>query len=215
MIAAALAALVAATAYSRRTLTLDGALAATAVGTVVFSRGGLRGAVTLLAFFVSSSALSRLREGRGVRRNAWQVSANGGASAASLLLGSWGGFVGGVAAAAADTWATEIGQLYGGRPRLITSWQEVEAGTSGGVTLAGLLASAGGAAVVGLASGSRRALGVAVLTGVFGSVLDSVLGATVQGDEQPMELPRGFLNNDGVNAVATAAAAGLGAWIGL
>ena len=55
---------VAAAAYWRRALTLDGAIAATAVGTVVYARGGIPAVRALLAFFVTSSALSRLGEAR-------------------------------------------------------------------------------------------------------------------------------------------------------
>jgi uncharacterized protein (TIGR00297 family) len=237
---------VAAAAYWGGTLTLDGALAAASVGAVVFARGGRRGAAALLAFFVTSSALSRMREQRrsaglaqakGGRRDAAQVLANGGAATLSLLLGHDGGFVSGLAAAAADTWATEVGLLIGQRPRLITSWQFVEPGRSGGVTLAGLLASVGGAATVGLtwwlAGGSARALPLAMLSGAFGSVLDSVLGATLQALSQcpgcgawserawcaacgrRTQRVRGLaaVTNDSVNALATVAAAMLGEWL--
>lgn len=184
---------VAAAAYWRGALSWDGAVAAAGVGWVAFGRGGARGAAALLAFFFSSSVLSRLRERRrghtsieakGGRRDALQVLANGGAATLALLFGCEDGFVAGLAAAGADTWATEVGMLVGQRPRLITTLQPVEAGISGGVTLAGLAASFVGAGLVGVAwwlgGGSRRAGGVAVLAGVFGSVLDSVLGATVQ-----------------------------------
>jgi uncharacterized membrane protein len=108
---------------------------------------------------------------------------------------------------------------------------------SGGITLAGLLGSVGGAAAVGvswwLAGSTRRAVSLALVAGICGSVLDSVLGASVQAlfqcarcgalDElgrcaacgQATQHVRGVLNNDAVNAAATAAAASLGAWIGL
>jgi uncharacterized protein (TIGR00297 family) len=242
IVAALLAGGVAAAAYWRRALTLEGAVAATVVGTVTFGRGGKRSAAMLLAFFVSSSMLSRLRERqeqtglaqeKGARRDAWQVLANGGAATAFLLLRSRGGFAGGIAAAGADTWATEIGLLARARPRLITTWRRVEPGTSGGVTVPGLWGSLGGAAVVGLASGSRRGLWLAVFTGVFGSLLDSVLGATVQalyrcrvcGALSESEKHCGLagvrvrgcegVNNDVVNGVSTTASAALGAWIGL
>src|SRR5947209_17406178 len=79
---------VAAVAFWRRALTFDGAVAAAVVGSLVFFRGGLPAAASLLAFFGSSSALSRLGHSRkasgplaqskGARRDAWQVLANGG-----------------------------------------------------------------------------------------------------------------------------------------
>jgi uncharacterized protein (TIGR00297 family) len=245
-LAVCLGSTVSAAAYARRTLTLDGALAATAVGAIVFARGGPPGAAALLAFFVSSSALSRLGESskrgqtdKGARRDAWQVLANGGAATLSIALGSRAGFVGGLAAAAADTWATEVGMLSKHPPRLIISWRAVQRGKSGGVTALGLLASLGGAATVGAAwavmAREPRALGVALVAGVFGSVLDSLLGATVQALYRcPVcgrltehaaharcgcartSLVHGLreIDNDRVNGLATASATVLGAWLG-
>ena len=233
---------VAGAAYWRRALTRDGAVAAAVMGGLVFGRARWRGAAALLAFFVSSSALSRFRErhqqsgllgqAKGARRDAWQVLANGGAATLALVAGSEGGFVSGLAAAGADTWATEIGMLAGHSPRLITSWRPVEPGTSGGVTLPGLAASVGGAACVGLAwwfaTRDGHNLRMAVLAGTLGSVADSLLGATVQAlyrcaqcgsltergthCDQPTMLVRGYawINNDTVNAAATL----LGALIG-
>ena len=90
-------------------LTADGLAAALAVGGAVAVGLGWRGAVLLLAFFVSGSVLTRLAgdppEGSAAR-NARQVVANGGAAAAAALLGSWPVAAGALAAATADTWAT-------------------------------------------------------------------------------------------------------------
>ncbi|HEV7665228.1 MAG TPA: DUF92 domain-containing protein, partial [Chloroflexota bacterium] len=187
---------VAALAYWRRALTLDGALAAVGVGGVVFARGGGAGVAALLAFFASSSALSRLGERRkrqsplaqakGARRDAWQVLANGGVATLCLAVGGRagrGGFVGALAAAGADTWATELGLLARGRPRLVTTLKPVQAGTSGGVTAEGLLATLAGASVVALAwrvFGGHGSVWRGVAAGMAGSLVDSLLGATVQ-----------------------------------
>jgi uncharacterized membrane protein len=140
-----------------------------------------------------------------------------------------------LAAASADTWATELGLLARNPPRLITTLQPVTAGTSGGVTPEGLAASLGGALVVGAAwtllSGSRGAIWLAALTGVSASLADSVLGATIQAayrcatcgaiSETPIhrtcdgtgELAKGlgWVTNDVVNGLATLVGAGLAA----
>lgn len=199
------AALVADAARRVRALSPFGAVAATVVGAATLSGMGLRGAAALVAFFVSSTLLGRLpapptrQPRRGNERDAMQVCANGGVAAllaagAALSSGTgrriFGtGFGGAVATAAADTWATEIGTRRGGRPRSIATWRPVPPGSSGGVTPAGLAASAAGAALIAIildppgkrssAAACRVALPVA-LGGVAGALLDSVLGATGQ-----------------------------------
>jgi uncharacterized protein (TIGR00297 family) len=224
-------------AYLRHALTLDGALAAAVVGALTFGRGGRRAAAALMAFFISSSALSRLGEarkrslplaqGKGAQRDAWQVVANGGVAALCLLIGRTHGFIGSLAAAGADTWATELGLLARGEPRLITTLRAVPPGTSGGVTPQGFIASIGGALVVGLAwsmqDGGAGAVRTAVIGGLVGSVADSLLGATLQAVYRcsacgatieeashdacgaPAGRARGhvWMTNDAVNALAT------------
>ena len=244
------AASVAAAAHRKRSLTFDGALAATAVGAVTFARGGLPAAAALLVFFVSGSALSSfkraekvrrgvLAQAKGGERDAWQVLANGGAATLCLLpLGVRGapGFLGALAAAAADTWATELGMLARSQPRSIATLTPVAPGTSGGVTEQGTLASAAGALLVGaawrLAGGNgAHVVSGAIAAGVGGALIDSLLGATVQAEywcaacgesaETPSharcggvtQLVRGVarVDNDAVNALATSAGALLGA----
>lgn len=55
-----LAILIAAAARKTRSLSRSGAYAAVVLGTTIFGLGGLGWAVLLLAFFISSSLLSRL-----------------------------------------------------------------------------------------------------------------------------------------------------------
>jgi uncharacterized protein (TIGR00297 family) len=197
LLAAGLGGGVAATAYWRRALTLDGALGAAVIGCIVFGRGGLPAAGALLAFFSSSSVLSRVGRGRkqrsplaqakGAQRDAWQVLANGGVATLSILLGpqrGGGGFLGALSAAGADTWATELGMLSRRDPRLITTLRPVAPGTSGGITIEGLSASLGGGLAVGLAwaslGGGWRGVPLAAAAGMCGSLVDSWLGATIQ-----------------------------------
>jgi uncharacterized protein (TIGR00297 family) len=181
-------------------------VAALAVGVATVYGFGWRGAVLLLAFFVPSSLLTRAVEG-GRRRNERQVIANGGIAALAALAGSWVWFAGALAAATADTWATEIGSHARTPPRLITTWTRVPAGTDGGITLLG---TAGGIAGAGIMAGvsyvlGQRAAPAIAAAGVVGMLLDSLLGATVQ-----RKVP--WMDNDGVNLAATltgAAVAGL------
>jgi len=199
---------IAAAAWKKRALTRGGAAAAAVVGTVTFARGGLPAAVALNAFFVSSSALSRfkarekarrgvLAQAKGSERDAWQVLANGGLATGCLgLFGThgMGAFLGALAAAGADTWATELGMLAARPPRLLTTLRPVPPGTSGGVTPEGTLAAVAGAVTVGAAWMAtaqllgRGAAAPAVMrsilavgaAGTAGAMVDSVLGATIQ-----------------------------------
>lgn len=190
--ALAAAAAVSTAAWRFGALTGGGAVAATLVGGAVFGFGGLGPAVVLVLFFVSSSALSALPGGGSrARRGARQVIANGSvaALAASLhaahdLMGLV--FLGSVAAATADTWATEIGVRLGRQPRSILTLRPRPAGSSGAVSIPGTLGAAGGSLAValagtGLVAGPGAAGLVAVAAGGFiGSLVDSALGDALQ-----------------------------------
>jgi uncharacterized protein (TIGR00297 family) len=200
----ALGSLIAWLAWRAKALSRSGALAAALTGGLIFGLGGLPWAVLLLAFFVSSSLLSRLfarrksalseKFSKGSQRDWGQVMANGGlgallAVASALFPGEawpWIAFAGAMAAVNADTWATELGVLNPTPPRLITNGKAVERGTSGAVSLGGSLAALGGAGLVAVLTAlfSAPAAGVvllaATLGGLGGSFFDSWLGATIQ-----------------------------------
>jgi uncharacterized protein (TIGR00297 family) len=110
-----------------------------------------------------------------------------------------------MAEAAADTVSSEIGQLFGRRPRMITTFRAAEPGTDGAVSLPGTLAGALAAGIVAGAGtwalgGNRNFFAVSCAGAVFGLFFDSVLGATLE--------RWGWLNNDAVNFLSTASAAG-------
>jgi len=200
-----IAATVAACAWRAGSLTLSGAFAAAVLGGVAVT-AGWTWAVLLIVYFIATTALSRLGRSRKEKltssivakhgaRDAWQVTANGFAFGVAALgsLSSYpsppdpGWFAlgaGALAASAADTWATEIGILYGGTPRSILHWRPVPPGTSGAISLVGCLGAVFGAlaiGVVGLLIGwSKSIAAAAVIGGLAGALLDSLFGATVQ-----------------------------------
>ncbi len=120
----------------------------------------------------------------------WQVLANGGVFTAAALASIvspaqvWLAIaIGALAAATADTWATEVGTLFGGDPRSIISGKTVPAGTSGGVTLVGTAAAVGGAAFMAILAtlvGWSVPIRVALAAGVAGALADSLAGAMLQ-----------------------------------
>jgi len=189
---------------------------------------------------------------KGNRRDAGQVFANGGMAGVLVLLQAgfptqtwlWVCGAASLAAVNADTWATELGVLSRVNPRLITTGREVEKGTSGGVSLAGTLAALGGSAAIALLALivwpeyagnltlTTSLVGFALITlaGLGGSLVDSLLGATLQAiyycptcrketERHPQHLCgsatrqiRGWswLNNDAVNWACAISGAALG-----
>jgi uncharacterized protein (TIGR00297 family) len=249
-------------AYWRRSLSAGGWLGAVLVGTLTFGFGGWAWGVTLIAFFITSSLLSRYKESlkerragekfeKGGRRDFWQVLANGGLGAAAAVAYATAGqpapllnaFAGLMATVTADTWATELGVLSARRPRLITNGRLVEPGASGGITLVGSLAAAGGALLIGvifygllLAGRAAPSAGLVVASfigGLGGALIDSLLGATVQAmyahpdgreterstarDGTPTSFRRGWrwMSNDMVNLLSSVAGAGIAVAVGM
>jgi len=242
------------TAFVARFLSVSGMLAAGLLAFAVVGLGGWEWALPGFAFFVLSSALSKVgrkrklggvRQEKGSRRDAGQVYANGGLAGLLLLWHvfdphpwQYWGFVGAFAAAAADTWSSEIGTYFRAPTRSVLSWRRVEPGMSGGVSLPGTLGGLAGAATVfapipwvgaeRLASlGWGPALLIVVTGGFAASMVDSVLGASAQAlyreagsttltecptdHGRPNLLVRGWrwMNNDRVNLVCTVAGAAL------
>lgn len=178
-------------------------------------------------------------ERRAEVRGARQVLANGGVAMLGSLLefrspgsGIWVLTVS-LATASADTWATSLGRLSGSQPVLLGTRTRVPPGTSGGVSLWGTAGAAIGALLVALTVlvtlRETRLVGLAAAIGWGGMFFDSALGAGAQarfrcprcatlterrwhdcGTRTTLESGWGWLDNDGVNLLATLAAALIG-----
>lgn len=194
------------TALSRRLDLLDesGQWAAFGCG-IAASAAGWPWAITLVAYFVSAGVVTRLGAARKAERtqrsvpqvnvrNGFQVLANGGLFAllavrAEDAPASTAGLAaaGALAAASADTWATEIGTLWGGKPRSIVTWKQTDPGMSGGMTVVGSLGGIVGAVLVAVLAAAlfRRPIvnsftGAVIAGGIVGCIADSFIGATMQ-----------------------------------
>ncbi|UNK17092.1 DUF92 domain-containing protein [Paenibacillus sp. N3/727] len=200
--------IVAGAAYLKKSLSLSGAAAAVMMGTVYYGAGNLFWFGTLLLFFMTSTLLSKYRQGskqdleksyaKTGKRDAGQVFANGGIGMVLCLLHfmypheAWKLlFIGVMAAVTADTWATEIGSLSRRPPRSILNGKSLPPGTSGGVSWLGSTAAALGGAIIGAGAwlfGVWSGLVPDLITyaiagligGLVGAFTDSWMGATVQ-----------------------------------
>ncbi len=252
-----IAGVIAGLAFRFKLLSKSGALAAFLLGSVVFGLGGLTWSIVLMLFFLSSSGLSYLFKSRKVNaeekyakgsvRDSRQVLANGGLAGLFVILSlvipqssiPWLGFCASLAAANADTWATELGSLSKRNPVLISTLKSVERGTSGGVSLFGLTASLFGSFVIAVAGILFAPSGLAIETWLFlaavtlggftGSLVDSWIGATFQaiyycpqclretekhprhgcGTETHLLRGRQWMTNDMVNLLCTLKGAGV------
>ncbi len=186
----------------------------------------------LLALFLLTFAATRFgrrrKETLGVAegkrgRTASQVVANLGVaaiagipiSARHVWLGLYPGRVALIAAiaalgeATADTLSSELGEVLGGDPYMLTTFRRVPAGTDGAVSLNGTLAGAAGAAIITATAAlvfrfTAVESAIAFAGAIAGLFFDSLLGATLE--------RRNWLNNDAVNALSTLAAALFAAW---
>lgn len=184
---------------------------------------------------------------KGSKRDAWQVLANGGVAGIFVILHAifpdstwpWLAFCGAFAAVNADTWATELGVLSKKNPINLITGQTMEPGASGGVSVLGTVSALLAAFFIAILAvlfwpaaiqhptdleTVRLLIGITA-AGLFGSLVDSFLGATVQavyycpnceketerfplhGCGRTTEFVRGWkwINNDVVNTICSIA----------
>ncbi|MEM3852116.1 MAG: DUF92 domain-containing protein [Methanomassiliicoccales archaeon] len=193
-------------AYRYRFLTVSGSVAALFVAVFVGVLGGLDWLLLIIVFVLAAFITTRFRivdklkkgvqEGRHGERGAINVVANSLVAVIIAILNfSFGSeyfsilFLVAIASATSDTVASEVG-VIDERTRLITNLRPVPPSTNGGVsptgTIAALLSSLFICFVgLGLMIAFGRHLDVvevliASLFGFAGSIIDSVLGATLE-----------------------------------
>lgn len=211
-------------AYRIEAASLSGMVTGVALALFAVVLGGYGWFAVLISFFALGGLASKFRHAekrkRGVAepnlgaRSSGNVLANSAAGllsvfgfAAAARLGAppeafLFAFTGSIAAAMSDTFSSEFGGLYD-TPRLITTLEPVEPGTDGAVTWQGELAGIAGAAVVAAVAHPFFDLtpaggGIIVFAGFAGMTVDSLLGATLEGE---------VIDNQGVNLIATLSAA--------
>jgi len=209
-----------------RTVGPTGFIGGLIIGILIYGSLGMKGFIILLTFFVIGSLCTKIgyshKAAKGIAQDA------GGARSAkhALAKGLMGlilaavhfympdadwlivGFTAAYATAAADTASSEIGQLLGRTPILLTSFRIVEPGTEGAVSLEGTLAGIIAGAFMGaLAWIFWPAMGWAVfaavtLAALLGNLIESILGATLEN--------LSWVKNEMINFLNTAIGAGIG-----
>ncbi|WP_018923766.1 DUF92 domain-containing protein [Salsuginibacillus kocurii] len=187
----------------KKWLSPTGAAAAFIVGLVIALAFSWPGLIILGAFFVSSSLVSKLKkkgEEETVKddstRTARQVFANGGVAASAALVYIvfpdfiwFAAFIASLAAATSDTWASEFGRIFGGKPRHLLTFKLQPKGTSGAISWPGTVAALGGALFVtgtaylivgGENSFSLTSLVILTLSGFLGQWVDTLMGALLE-----------------------------------
>jgi len=202
----ALSGLISILAHRFKILTLDGALSAFILGSLIFGMGGISFALPLLFFFFSSSLLSRYKYGVKVKykdffeksgaRDKYQVLANGSIPGILSFIyflfptsSIYFAYLASLATVNADTWGTEIGILSPVKPMSLKSFKQVSPGISGGVSFLGTLSSFFGSFFLVLSGFlpevspftlELKVFLLIVLAGFLGSIIDSLLGAYLQ-----------------------------------
>jgi len=204
-----------------RWVSLSGFFGGLGIGWLVFLGLGWRGWAVLAFFFALGTLVTKLgykkkealglaQEGKG-RRGSRHVAANCAlatllAVAALLVSEVWPGgvilltmaFVGALATATLDTGSSELGQLYGKQPVLITTFRRVEPGTTGAVSWQGTLGGLGLAALLGFLAAAIGMIPwfwvwIPPAAGLIGGSFESYLGALVPSGKLSNEIEN-FLN---------------------
>lgn len=189
-------------AYIRNKINPSAVISAGIIGTIVIISIGVYWFYLVLMFFIVGNFITKYRYNekrmRGVAegvRTYKNVFGNGGSAMIFSIFHTITknpifllGFMGAMAEAAADTFATEVGQAYEKQPRLITTLKKTRVGASGAISLHGEIAALIGAGIISSIPLlfpfdfhlKNFILPIGILAGFLGCNIDSILGATVE-----------------------------------
>jgi uncharacterized protein (TIGR00297 family) len=200
--------------YWRKALDLFGSIFMIIMGIVIIFTAGVHWLILIFLFLilglVSTKYKHQYKKDIGVyegTRTLKNVISNGIVPFIMAAFGNYGGFIGSIATATADTLASEIGVTV--QPRLITTFKKVPPGTDGGISVLGTAAGIIGAGIIGVAAyllgisnDPFLTLKISIIAGTVGCFVDSILGAVLE--------RRNYISNEYVNLIATITGAAIG-----
>jgi len=211
-------------AYYLKTVSKSGLIGGIVVGTIIYLCLGIGGFLILFTFFTLGSWSSKhkykwkashgvAQENKG-RRGLKHAVAKGGVGLIMAIMALLTdmpevfsiAFVAAFATATFDTISSELGQIYGKRPILITTMKSVPVGTDGAISIEGTILGVLSAALIG-AEGyllhliSLSSIIVVVIAAFIGTTVESILGATIE--------RRKWVSNEVVNFINISIGAGV------
>lgn len=202
--------------YARKALDLLGSIFMIIMGVIIIFApdAGVNWLFLIFIFLILGLLFTRYKhqykkkikvyEGTRTIKN---VVSNGVVPFVMAAFGNYGGFIGSIATATADTMASEVGITS--TPRLITTFKKVPPGTDGGISILGTAAGVIGAGMIGISAyllgvhpDLVKTMEIAVIAGTVGCFVDSILGAVLES--------KNYLNNEHVNLIATVCGAFIG-----
>ncbi len=200
--------------YWRKALDLFGSIFMIIMGIIIIFTAGANWLMLIFIFLIlgliSTKYKHQYKKDIGVyegTRSLKNVISNGIVPFVMAAFGNYGGFIGSIATATADTLASEVGVVE--QPRLITTFKKVPPGTDGGISIVGTAAGIIGAGIIGVSAyilgifpDPFVTLKVSIIAGTVGCFVDSILGAVLE--------RRNYISNEYVNLIATITGAALG-----
>jgi len=205
----------------KKSLNFPGAISALLLAYIILLTQNINWFIVLFLFFLVGTAGTKFKEKKKRKmkivqkiRSSKNVISNGGIAMLMAILGGPAGlygFIGALATATADTTSSEIGVLSKEKPRMITTFKKTVRGRNGAVTLFGTIVGAIAALVIGIAGyllieNSVRVILVALIAGVLGNLIDSIVGAVLENKKK--------CGNSTTNFIATASGAVIGMLLG-
>jgi len=211
-------------AYCLKTVSKSGLIGGVVVGTIIYLCLGIGGFFVLFTFFALGSWSSKhkykwkashgvAQENKG-RRGVKHAVAKGGVGLIMAIMALLTdipevfkiAFVAAFATATFDTISSELGQIYGKRPILITTMKSVPVGTDGAISIEGTILGVSSAALIGteaylLQLISLSSIIVVVIAAFIGTTVESVLGATIE--------RRKWVSNEVINFINISTGAGV------